>query len=253
MIPLKDDAPNVGLPVITTLLVAVCAVVGFAELVWFPVPDDAFFGFGLIPGRLLGDLELADELWLAPAALTTVTYQFLHGDLMHLVGNAWVLWIYGRSVEGAIGRARYAALYALGGVGAALAHAVADAESPVPLVGASGSVAAVSGAYLALFPYARLLMWGGPIAFWLPAVVGLAGWLLVQVLAASADQPGVGWLAHIGGFVAGVALVVVLRPPGVPLWGDRRDRTPPPPPPRRPSADTPRPYTPGIPKRSLKG
>ena len=143
-----------------------------------------------------------------PLVLSVLVSLFLHGNLVHLAGNMWFLWIFGNNVEEAFGRIGYALLYLLGGVAATLAFVFAQPTSTDPLIGASGAIAAVLGAYLVLFP-SRLVM---SIVFItlipVPAALFLGLWFLGQFAVA---DPGVAWQAHVGGFVVGALVAVALR------------------------------------------
>jgi membrane associated rhomboid family serine protease len=154
---------------------------------------------------------------------------FLHGGLAHLLGNMLYLWIFGNNVEGAMGHGRYAVFYALCGISAALAQALPDPDSTLPMIGASGAISGVLGAYLLLYPRARVLV-VIPLGFYLystylPALAVLGLWFLLQVLSsvlAPAGEGGVAWFAHMGGFIAGMALIPAFRRRGVPLFAGKR-------------------------------
>jgi len=213
MIPLRDDNPVRSTPVVTIALIALCVIAFLWEL---SLPSDAaeasVYYLGLVPAVLFGRATLADS-WLPPP-LTIVTSMFLHGGLMHLAGNMLYLWIFGDNVEDRMGRGRFAAFYLLCGVIAALAQALPDTRSTIPMIGASGAVSGVLGAYIVLYPRAKVLV-GVPLlivfyTFRVPALVVLGVWFLGQLastLAAAPGQGGVAFGAHVGGFLAGVVLV----------------------------------------------
>jgi len=230
MFPLKDDVPSRSLPLVTVAIV-LANLVAFAYQVSLQLgPDpgalaavqDFVAEFGAVPCRLTGACAAPAE---APhPAVTVMTSMFLHGGLFHVGGNMLYLWIFGDNVEDTLGHGRFLLFYVLCGVAAAAAQTAADPGSRVPMIGASGAVSGVLGAYLLLFPYARiltLLMIGFFVRFvYVPAVVVLGFWIVVQLvnglLAMSAaaergDTGGVAWFAHVGGFVAGMALLFVLR------------------------------------------
>ena len=150
-----------------------------------------------------------------------VTSIFLHGGVMHLLGNMWFLWVFGDNVEDRMGHGTFLLFYLGGGIVATLAHAVLAPGSPIPLVGASGAVSAVLGAYILLFPTQRVLTFVPPLfVFWLPAWLYLGYWALVQFLqgtaglvAGEAAIGGVAWWAHIGGFIFGMLMVRYLAKP----------------------------------------
>lgn len=216
MIPLRDHAPERNLrPFITWMLVAANISV-FAYQTWLGVETPralaAFMGsFAVIPERVT--LALSGDASLVGGLLPVVTSMFLHGGWLHLLGNVWFLWIFGDNVEDQLGHRKFLLFYLICGVLAAVAQIVADPNSPVPMVGASGAIAGVMGAYLIQFPTARVTVLLPIFVFWttvqLPAFVMLTAWLGVQVLSGTGGgSGGVAWWAHIGGFVAGAAFVL---------------------------------------------
>jgi membrane associated rhomboid family serine protease len=177
---------------------------------------------------LTGQRFLEDPL--LPASVTVLTSMFLHGGFWHLAGNMWFLWIFGNNIEDAMGHVRFVIFYVLCGVGAVFAHVLINPGSIAPMIGASGAISGVLGAYLLLFPRARVLL-GLPIGFliiWLgrwPAVWVLLGWFAMQLGMGAFDltrppgsEGGIAFGAHIGGFVAGFLLVTIFKRRGVPLW-----------------------------------
>jgi membrane associated rhomboid family serine protease len=178
-------------------------------------------GFGVIPAEVFLPPALRDPFSVVPQPLTFVTYLFVHGNWMHLIGNMLFLWVFGDNVEDAMGHWRFLIFYILCGVGAALAHVAMSASSNVPLVGASGSIAGIIAAYVILYPRVKvwvLLLLRVPIkisAFW-----AIGGWLMFQVgnVLYSSDH-ATAWWAHIGGFATGALLILILRRPEVPLFG----------------------------------
>jgi rhomboid family protein len=221
MIPLYDDNPTRNFPVVTVGIIVVCALVFLWQLT-LPRPDVAVLRFGVIPAVLLGHAELSPALHPLPSGLTLITAMFLHGGWMHLIGNMLFLWIFGNNVEDAMGPIRFAAFYLLSGIVASLSHALFLAGSTMPMIGASGAIAGTLGAYLLLHPRSRVLvlLWLGFFitTVRLPAMVVIGVWIGLQLLNASLGAGGgVAWWAHVGGFVAGMLLILVLRRPGTPL------------------------------------
>ncbi len=221
MIPLRDKAPSGKFPIVTILLIVVNLLVFLMEVsLGEPQLKGLFDTYGSIPLRLKlaaqGDLHQGVGF-----AITIVTSMFLHGGWLHLIGNMWYLWIFGDNVEGKLGRVRFLMFYLLCGAAACLAHAIVHVDSRVPTVGASGAIAGVLGAYLMLYPKAKVLTWvpvivvGYFIEF--PAIVLLGLWFLMQLLnetlalAGPGEVQSVAWTAHIGGFIAGMILVHVMR------------------------------------------
>jgi len=223
MIPLWDDIPRSRWPIITVLLIVANCVVFLQELAAPPaVREQMIATFSLIPARSTAFVTGA-PVGFSGGILPLFTSMFLHGGWMHLIGNMWFLWLFGDNVEDRVGHLRYLLLYLAGGLAGALTHWMFNLSSLVPTVGASGAIAAVMGAYLITFPGARIrtvvplfifLTW-----FDLPAFIILIYWLALQLLSGVASvavadpmQGGVAFLAHVGGFVAGIPLMLLLRP-----------------------------------------
>ena len=219
LIPLRDDNPTSITPVVTYGVMGLCIL-----LYVFTLGDRAHMaatlGFGYVPARSFHDVVMPAGLATVPWPFTLLTYQFLHGGFMHLAGNMLYLWIFANNVEEAFGHARFLVFYLATGVLAALAHAMTDTASLSPLVGASGAISGVLGAYLLLFPHARVLCVFSFFVFlsirvpaW--AVIGLwFGWQILMLLVGGSSN--VAWLAHIGGLIAGLALTFAIRRPGAP-------------------------------------
>lgn len=218
MIPLRDDNPVTRTPVVTYLLVAACVLV-FLWQVSLPTQarQAAVYALGFIPAVVLGGARLPPELSLVPAPLTVLTSMFMHGGWLHLAGNMLYLWIFADNVEDRLGRARFALFYVLSGAGAAFAQALPDPGSTIPMVGASGAISGVLGAYLLLYPRAHVLVLV-PLGVFsrivpVPAVLVLGLWFGLQLLSslAAPSGGGVAFRAHAGGFVAGMALLGLMR------------------------------------------
>ncbi|MFD2251571.1 membrane associated rhomboid family serine protease [Pseudochelatococcus lubricantis] len=176
--------------------------------------------FGVIPAVLLGSAALPDGLPLVPEPATLVSGQFVHLGFLHLAGNMLFLAVFGDNVEDAMGHARFALFYLACGAAGALAYAAGHPESLRPLVGGSGAVSGLAAAYLLLYPRARV--WGlflNRIPLQVPALWAIGFWIAFQIVQAWFGSDDVGWLAHLGGFAAGGALVVVLRRRDQPLFG----------------------------------
>ena len=216
MIPIRDDAPRYSTPYVNyfllTLNVAVFLVMALAGPHTAQQIADTF----AYRPRYLTGFVFQHDAGMGLAALVTVfTSMFMHSGLWHLVGNMWVLYIFGDNVEDYLGHFSYLLFYLLSGIFAMLLHTLLNLGSPVPAVGASGAIAGVMGAYFILFPSARVLV---PVFFfipiWLPAWIVLGYWIVTQFLGGAATsmasaQPGGGiaFWAHVGGFAAGVAMV----------------------------------------------
>ncbi len=228
MIPLRDANPTHRRPVVTIGLVAACVAIFAYELTVQVSEGDAglerlFADYGLVPGHLTAAVGGggADLPW---ALATLVSSMFLHGGWIHLIGNLLYLWIFGNNVEDRFGRLGFLLFYLAGGVVAAVTQVAVGPDSTVPVIGASGAIAAVLGAYLVLYPRARVLSLVFLGFFYqllqVPAVIVLGLWFLLQLVSgvASIGAPdaagGVALFAHIGGFLAGVAVGLIVREAG---------------------------------------
>jgi membrane associated rhomboid family serine protease len=215
MIPLKDDTPSTLRPRVTIALIAACG----AAFLWQCSLDDntsrrAVEALGAIPAVLLARARLPPDLQWVPRFATVFTSMFLHGGWMHLLGNMLFLWIFGDNVEDSMGHIRFLWFYLLCGVVAVFAQSLPNPDSAYPIVGASGAISGVLGAYLMLYPRAKVLtLVLLPFFFTtlrLPAALLLLLWFAVQLLSDLAVQgggAGVAFRAHIGGFLAGMVLV----------------------------------------------
>jgi len=216
MIPLKDENPTETTPYVTIALLLVNTVIFFYELSYGLGMGRFIFRFGMIPYEFTQGMELAPPSPI-PAGLTILTSMFLHGGLFHLGGNMLYLWIFGNNVEDALGHFRFLIFYFICGFAAAFTHILANPLSKVPTVGASGAIAGLLGAYLILYPYARVLTL---IFFFyfvrivpLPAYFIIGFWFILQLLNGMIGGGGVAWFAHIGGFLAGLLLVKLFARP----------------------------------------
>jgi membrane associated rhomboid family serine protease len=214
MIPLHDDNPTRITPYVTIGFITVSVLVFLWQLTLGADGQRAVYRLGMIPATLFGGKSLPDELAIIPAWMTLFTSMFMHGGWMHLIGNMLYLWIFGNNVEDAMGHARFIIFYLLSGVAAALTQALPDTGSVIPMIGASGAVSGILGAYILMYPHARVLV-AIPIGIIIttlrvPAVFVLGFWFLIQLIssaATSSQQGGVAFGAHIGGFIAGMALI----------------------------------------------
>jgi membrane associated rhomboid family serine protease len=229
MIPLKDDNPTQRTPVVTMLFIAMCVgVFLYQESLPHTSGQSFVFHYGAVPSLLFGQALLPDEDTVAiPATLTLLTSMFLHGSWMHLLGNMLYLWIFGNNIEDAMGHAKYIVFYILCGILAALSHAITDPASQIPMVGASGAISAVLGAYLLLFPRAHVLVLiPGMGMTRVAAAIVLGMWFVTQLvsggMSVGAKGGGVAFFAHIGGFVAGMALIGFFKRPDVPFFSPGR-------------------------------
>ena len=230
MIPLHDDNPTTLTPIVTVGLMVVCVAVFLWQIALPPGGfERAVYAYGMIPAVLFGERELPAELAAIPATVSVVTSMFLHGGWMHLIGNMLYLWIFGNNVEDAMGHGRFVVFYLLCGLAAALAQAFQDPGSAVPMIGASGAIGGVLGGYVLLYPRARVLVLI-PLGFFfytlrIPAMIVLGLWFVFQFVSTAlegAQAGGVAYWAHIGGFVAGMVLILPFRKKGFPLFAGKR-------------------------------
>lgn len=218
-IPLYDDNPRTGVPIVTYGLIGACTFV----FLWQSrlsdrAADDWANAYGMIPGVLFGFTELPARLHRVPAWVTLFTSMFLHGGWIHLVGNMLYLWIFGKGVENALGAVRFLGFYLVCGGAAALTQALVDPTSTIPMIGASGAIAGTLGGYFLLHPRANVVVFVWIFVFirliTVPAVILLGLWFaleLLSALSADTDTPGVAFWAHVGGFITGLLLVLLFR------------------------------------------
>ena len=231
MFPLKDDLPAHAAPVMTVSIITMNVLVFLYQMalqlgisIEVDNPPHAIetarafmLEFGLVPCRLTDLCAYPEDL---PSPIFTIfSSMFLHGGFFHIGGNMLYLWIFGNNVEDTLGHARFAVFYLLSGVAAAATQVLAAPASEIPMIGASGAVSGVLGAYLLLFPHARVLTLVIFGFFWrlvsIPAVVVLGFWIVLQILnglGSFGEAGAVAWFAHIGGFFAGMLFLLVLRP-----------------------------------------
>ena len=233
MFPYRDDNPTLGTSVVTMVLIGlnVAAWVLVQGMGAEPYLSKSVCELGLIPGEFLGRLPPgysipvsesaacvmdADQEWLSP-----LTSMFLHGGWLHLIGNMWFLWLFGNNVEDSMGHVRYLVFYLLSGLAAAAAQTFVNPTSAIPMVGASGAISGVMGAYVVLYPRVRvhmLIVLGFFITrIAVPAFLMLGYWFLLQILgglpAIGEEKGGVAFWAHAGGFIAGAVLILVFKDP----------------------------------------
>jgi membrane associated rhomboid family serine protease len=218
MIPLKDDIPVERFPFITLALIAINALVYIYQLTLPSLQSEALiFSYGAIPYNLTHPLA-KDLLYVTalPPTLTIFSAMFLHGGFIHLASNMLYLWIFGDNIENALGHLRYLLFYLISGFFAALCHILSDPNATIPMIGASGAIAGILGAYLILFPRANVSTLFIFIIIIriikVPAVLVLGFWFLIQLLNAGSEGGSVAWYAHIGGFITGIFLIKIFKP-----------------------------------------
>jgi membrane associated rhomboid family serine protease len=212
MIPLRDTTQSRNYPVVNNTLIGINVFIFLIQLLQGPEIERFFFTYGLVPARYTNpDISLYFTSF--QQAVAFLSFMFLHGGFLHLLGNMWSLYIFGDNVEDRLGPLRYLVFYLLCGWLSGLTHFMFNLDSRIPTIGASGAIAGVMGAYLILFPFARILtlipIFFIPYFVEIPAFIFLGLWFLLQFLSAAAVGPGMGgiaWWAHVGGFVFGIVL-----------------------------------------------
>jgi len=207
LIPYKDDNPTRTIPFITILIIAMNI---FAFILQFMSDGDSksiVYAYGAIPHNII---SLESNQPIHPV-FTIFTAMFMHGGVFHIAGNMLYLWIFGNNIEDRLGHLRYAFFYLFCGVVAAFSHALTNIHSDIPMIGASGAVSGILGAYILLFPMARvhtIIFLGFFVqVVKIPALIVIGFWAIIQVvngLVSQVSQGGVAWFAHVGGFVAGL-------------------------------------------------
>ena len=223
-LPLRDDNPRTRFPAVTLLLIAANVVAFLFELSLSPGAQKLLtLTAGAIPFEIVHRVDVRPQN-LLPVPGSIWTSMFLHGGWMHLIGNMWFLWVFGDNVEEAMGPIRFLLFYFLVGTVGALAQCYSMPDSLAPMIGASGAIAGVLGGYLMLYPRARIATLVMIPFLWpvvpVPAWIFLSGWFLAQLLLPSSS--GIAWMAHVGGFLAGLGAVRLLThtrrgPPAAPV------------------------------------
>jgi membrane associated rhomboid family serine protease len=206
-IPLRDKNPTSRVPYVTILLIALNAVIFAAGAVSPQGVESSALRFGAIPYEITHFRSL-DQALRVPPLLTLLTSLFIHGDLFHLLGNMLFLWIFGNNIEDVLGAFRFVLFYLACGLAAGLTQIAATPGSHLPMIGASGAIAGVLGAYWVLFPRAQVLTLVFLFVVPVPARIFLGLWFVAQFLNVGMGG-GVAWFAHVGGFLAGIGFVLV--------------------------------------------
>ena len=216
MIPLRDDNPTSNKPVITFFLIGICILIFLIQISSQSYKTgQLFYSYGLIPSVLMGNNQLPMDLYVVPAYLTIFTSMFMHGGFMHLIGNMLYMWIFADNIEDSLGPKKFIIFYLLSGIGAAMTQVLMDTHSQIPMVGASGAIGGVLGAYLINHPNARVLVLI-PFGFFsqlikIRALYVLGFWFILQFISSGG---GVAYAAHIGGFVSGMILILFFNKKG---------------------------------------
>ena len=221
MLPLKDNIPAKNFPYVNIGLILINSVFFIYQISYGHEIDQLIFSLGFIPARFFAQ---QGENFLSPTGFLPVfSSMFLHANLIHLISNMWMLWIFGDNVEDCMGHGRYFLFFILCGIASVFAQAISNPQSTLPMVGASGAISGVLGAYLLTYPHARILTLVPIVIFFyiieLPAYFFLGFWFVLQLIQGSLyslNAPetvggGVAWWAHVGGFASGVLLLQVFR------------------------------------------
>ena len=217
--PFADENPTTKKPIVSWSIIFICSLI-FLNYIFEQeyIKEQIFLSFGMIPAILFGHSELSSSLKVVPAFISIITSMFLHGGWMHLIGNMTYLYIFGDNVEETLGKRKFIIFYLLTGGFAALSQSILDTDSTIPMIGASGAIAGVLGAYLVLFPKAKIKVFFWFIIFFkvfkIRAFIVLGGWIFIQFLSFSGNDlnsGGVAYAAHIGGFISGVILINIMR------------------------------------------
>lgn len=217
MIPIKDDSPTNSFPLVTIALIVINLLVFIYQL---PMGANEEFVFvqraGAIPYEIMHLKDIYPTA-IIPIPFTIFTAMFIHGGVMHVTGNMLYLWIFGDNIEDKLGHLRFLLFYLLAGLAAGMIHVITFPHSNIPMIGASGAIAGVLGAYLVSFPRAKV----HTVIFFIffvnivkiPAVIFLGLWFFLQILG-SGSGGGIAWFAHIGGFVTGICLIKIFEMTG---------------------------------------
>ncbi len=232
MIPIRDVNPSRSFPLMTIIIIVMNALIFLYEMSLGKNLEGFFNNFALIPAQYFS-LGQQDGFHLIERCYPFVTSQFLHGGWMHIIGNMWMFWIFGDNIEDRLGHFKFVLFYLLCGVAAGITHVYTNSSSPIPTVGASGAIAGVMGAYVLLYPRAKVKT-VIPVFFFiqivdLPAFLFLGIWFLIQffsgalALASGGTYGGVAWWAHIGGFVVGIVLILLIPRRKDYFWTEKRN------------------------------
>lgn len=220
MFPIRDDNPQIRTPYTTYILIAANLIAWFLlqGLGGEPTLGESICRYGLIPADLLSTMSNTRSYCYIdhiPNWETLISAMFMHGSWMHLIGNLWFLFIFGNNVEDAMGSVRFLVFYIVCGIAAAGAQIIADTGSTIPMVGASGAIGGVMGAYIVLYPKVHVHLFFYLTTVAVPAVAMLGYWIVVQLLGGlsslSSQGGGVAFWAHVGGFIAGAVLVFIFK------------------------------------------
>jgi len=223
MFPYKDDNPSSTFPIVTVSIIVLNTVVFMLQMLNGTDGRQIVYAYGAIPYNIV-TMQTTQPIH---PALTLFTSMFMHGGIFHIFGNMLYLWIFGNNIEDRLGHFRFILFYLFCGIAAAMSHALVAPSSTVPMIGASGAISGVLGAYLLLFPYARvhtIIFLGFFVqTIRIPALIVIGFWAIIQLLSGLTaqgiqSQGGIAWFAHVGGFVAGLVTIKLWQPRRVKTW-----------------------------------
>ena len=210
MIPLKDDNPTLSRPTVTYFLIGMCVAIFFMQLGSESYrTGQLFYSYGLVPSVLMGHDQLPADLYAVPAFLTIFSSMFMHGGWIHLIGNMWYMKIFADNIEDNLGSRNFIIFYILCGIGAAMSQVLTDTHSQIPMIGASGAIGGVLGAYMINYPRAKVLVL---IPYFIITIIKIRAlyvlgfWFILQFI--SHGEGAVAYAAHIGGFISGMVLIL---------------------------------------------
>ena len=215
--PISDVNATKKKPVINWIILVSCILIFINQKIsGYHFEQKTILSFGMIPSVLFNIKQLSDDLAIIPASMTLISSMFLHGGWMHLIGNMTYLYIFGDNIEDELGKFKFIIFYISCGIFAGLCQAFIDVNSEIPMIGASGAISGILGAYLILFPKKDI-----KVFFWffifikifrIPAMFVIGGWIFIQFFSLnSSEESNVAYLAHIGGFIAGIILIIIFR------------------------------------------
>jgi len=212
VIPLKDENSTLSTPILSYAIIGICVVVFLIQISSSGFDNGhLFYSYGVVPTSLLGIEPLPNDLNKIDPYLTLITSMFMHGGFMHLIGNMLYMWIFADNIEDDLGKVKFILFYLASGVAAAMTQVYLNVNSTIPMVGASGAISGVLGAYMVRYPKNKVLVLI-PLGFFtqlvkIPAMFVLGFWFILQFISSSgsSSQGGVAYGAHIGGFVFGAA------------------------------------------------
>ena len=217
--PISDENPTIKKPLISWVIIAICIIIFFRYIFEEDyIKEQIFISFGMIPALLFGFTDLSPALKVVHPFFTILTSMFIHGGWMHLIGNMVYLYIFGDNIEEVLGKTKFILFYLITGTGASLSQAFMDPSSTIPMVGASGAIAGILGAYIILFPKAKIKVFFWFIIFFkiinIRAIYVLGFWIIIQLISfsgTSTNNGEVAYAAHIGGFICGLILIYFLK------------------------------------------